>query len=229
MQTAPTTRYLLRKDANGQQRCNAPRCMHLRYGLEVHCRKHYDTARRYGHPTAGPLKAAAVAPYLADVRKLWSMASNAGHEGLSFATSWADSLLAKGASNCLSFAGGLEMQRLVEAGITGRQMLESVVGVALYLQSHPEALPSDKSRDFSLARAAFLLAPQRLKVSYASGRQTTYRAKPRRSGLLHLGREFRVNLAGLIAITQLGVEGMRIKASRSAAEVAAARSTPFAS
>ena len=227
MHTTPTARYVFRKQENAGLRCNSSRCAHLRYGLEGHCRAHYETARRYGDPSAGPLRRAAIRPFTHAVRELWSLPANASHAGLSFATSWADSMLAAAAHNCLSFAGGLELQRLSEHGITGRQVLEAVVGTALYLQAHPRALPSDRARDFALSRSAFLLAPQRLKVSYASGRAKAYGAKPRRSALLHIGKELRVNLAGLVAISQLGVEAMRTKAARTAAEVDAVRAAPF--
>jgi hypothetical protein len=225
MHNTPTLRYQLRREANSLQTCNAPRCQLPRYGLEVHCRRHGDIARRYGHPTARPLKRSAIAPYVVATRALW--AKNPEHEGLKHATVWMVDLVARGASNCTGFFGAYELQRLAEAGITGRTILEEVVGCALYLQARPDELPSDEARSFALARAACALAPQRVKVSYHSGKAKAYRGKASRSSLRHLGRDFRVNLAGLIAITQQGVEEMTRKANRSVQEVAAALNASF--
>lgn len=218
--------YLAALERNLSRVCSAPHCSVHRHHLNSWCRGCLDRANRYGDPTAGPLRRSSWSSYRTDVHKLLSL--NTGHPGLTAALSWVNAWMAKGASDSLAYPGASEVGRLVAAGVTPRQLLEEVCAVSVYLHDCPFLLPSDKARDFALARACWNLAPRRARVSYAGGeKQRTY-DRPSRGSLLHVGKLLRVQLAGVCLQARIGVEELARLKSRTAEEIDAARKAPFA-
>lgn len=218
--------YLQALERNLGRICSAPHCSVHRHHLNAWCRGCLDRANRYGDPTAGPLRRSSWSSYRTAVHRLFDL--NMGHPGLIEAISWASAWMAKSASDSLAYPGAQEVGRLVAAGITPRQLIEEVAAVSMYLHECPFLLPTDKARDFALARAAWNLAPRRARVTYAGGRKLRTYDRPSRGSLIHVGKLLRAQLAGVCLQARIGVEELARLKSRTAEEIDAARKAPFA-
>jgi len=218
--------YIQARAGNMIKGCSAPGCNARRYGLNAYCRAHYETSRRYGHPTARPLRRSCWSSYRVAIQSLFDL--NQGHRGLVDSVAYLHDWMTQGANNANAYRGADEARRLIEHGVTARQVLVEVTAVSMYLTRHPNALPDAVSEEFAIARAVFALAPQRTKVSWQSGRRKTYRARARASALRYVGRHLRQVLSGVVSQAILGVEARAKAQAMTQAEIDEARRAPFA-
>lgn len=209
--------------ANQARTCNAPGCCYPRVYMEAFCRSHYRRAERFGAPLALPVPRRAWLPYRASLQALWSHPANARHDGLIHWEGWADELLQKAVRDPsrLSRINGAapELARLVEAGLTGRQLLETAVAFGVYALHNGHLFPTLRAHDFATSRA--ILFPR---AKSASGWSKEFR----RGALGWLGSTCREELAPLVAMTSVALEQQAKRDARTPAEIDADRRRPFA-
>jgi hypothetical protein len=198
--------YLANKAANLTKPCNCAGCPLPRTGLDSFCPSHRQVYRRYGHPKAGPLKRSSWAPYRTPLRDLFAL--NESHAGLVEATRYLSDWMARARANPSGRKGDIEMQRLAVNGVTARDVLIEVCAVSIFLDACPHVLPSDRARDFAIARAVFLLAPQVQKHAWTGNRMRPYRGRAAHSSLACIGTHLRTVLADFTVTARLGVEAM---------------------
>jgi hypothetical protein len=217
--------YLANKAINLNKPCNCAGCPLPRTGLDSFCPRHRQVYRRYGHPKAGPLKRSSWAPYKGPLRDLFAL--NESHAGLVEATRYLTDWMARAKANPSAFKGAVEMQRLAVGGVTARDVLVEVCAVSMYLHACPDVLPSDRARDFAIARAVFLLAPQVQKHAWTGKRMRPYRGRAAHSSLAYVGSHLRTVLAEFTVTAQLGVEALARTRAMTDEQRRAARMAPM--
>jgi hypothetical protein len=210
---------------NEEAICSSPGCNRHRIRIDVFCSRHRDVARRLGDPRAKPIRGRPWVIHAAAIRDLWAL--NPHHEGLAHWTEWAQGLLDKGTRDPsrLAFAAAPELARLAAAGVTGRDLILEAIACSVYLQSVPHLLPSDRARDFAVARAVIGLVA-RPRVRSRTGRPRTPR--DRRGALSWLARTLREGLSALHAMTTAALAEKSRRQYRTRAEVDADRRKPLA-
>lgn len=217
--------YRARLAANVALLCIVPGCCRPRVFFESSCSTHAHTAKRLGHPMARPVARRSWAPYRGALQDLWSLPANAEHEGLLHWSQWCDELLdkAKLDPSKLSKRSGAapELAHLAEAGICGRQILETAVAFGCWSLQHGQ-FPSLRASDFALALAVLRLVPP-------ARSRTGWPKAYRRGALAWLGKALRQELSSLTAMTANALERQAKRKARTREEVAADRLLPFAS
>lgn len=214
---APTFNHA--KLLNERQCCDASGCHSARHGVNRWCREHLNTAKRYGHPQAGPLRATRWATERDQVRALLS--ANGDHPGLQQVLSMLKAWMATATSNESAYPGANEVARVARHGVPPMDILVEVCAFWAWLQSNPRALPQggpdgDRAVDFAVSRAVCGLAPRPRRVSWASPTKTSYSPKARSTSLAHIGRHLRQSLAPFLANVSHHVEPPEAKAARAA-------------
>ena len=222
-----TLDYRTRKAALAGQPCRLDGCSSLRFGFAVHCRKHRRIAESYGHPQAGPLRRSSMATFRTGIAALF--AKNGTHAGLIEADRWVTSLMAQATADSYAFKGANELQRLATHGVTPRAVLVEFLACSAYIDWAPSVLPEDdRCRDFALARAVFLMAPQVVKTSWTGNRRRPYRGKASVGSLAFIGRHLRVSLAEFTATVLAGLAAQTRAKAMTAEDRKAARTAPMA-
>lgn len=204
--------------ANALNPCLFRHCHEPREGLSHWCRPHTRTARRYGHPAAGPVKRREWAPHRQEVEQL--LAANEGHSGLHQVVQFIDRWMQEAALDPQRFKGAREVTRLHAHGITARALLVEFLAASLWLHDRGHALPCDRSRDFFLSRAVYGLAPRPRRAcggrapygntwGMKSNTPKSYAPKALTSGLAFIGQHLRVTLAVFTANVVHGIESER--------------------
>lgn len=169
--------------------CAAPGCGLPRFQLARYCRKHVGSHRRNGDPLAKPVPKETLAPFAAQVERLF--AANPDHEGLAQALKIADRLLNLKADGLTM---GHPQRRAADAlrhvrlgGASAHQLLVAVGAVWLYRHSHPRAYRSDVAFTFALANAVLRLIATSWTI-YVNGRP---KSRSRQTGAIakeYIGR-----------------------------------------
>lgn len=194
-------------NANQLHRCDAPRCSLPRTSISLHCAKHAQQARRYGHPHG-----TALSPKLWDLQRKQIaelLARNITHRGQLQAIEFLQGLLDRANHNEGAFFGAEELSRLARHGVTPTVILQELCAVSLYLHDASRAVLNDRAADFAIARAVFSLAPRPRRhcrpagsgwgVSKPSKPAYSYSPKVRHSALLFMGTHLRQSLAPFLA------------------------------
>lgn len=198
--------FSLAVDKNQLGTCAAPGCALHRYSISQFCKDHHQQALRYGHPHARPLKPAQWAKERAAVRHL--LESNPDHPGLVQVLELLASWSALAVGNDAAFKGAEEIARLARHGIKPLDILTEVAACRAWTAANPNALPSDKARDFAISRAVFALSPRPRRFTRGPGgywpvtakaRLPSYSPKARPSALAYVGAHLRAVLAPFLA------------------------------
>jgi hypothetical protein len=145
--------------------------------------------------------------------------ANASHPGAVLALQWITAWVTKAAEaygrSSASYKGAEEVVRLVQHGVTAKDILVEVAAVFLWLRRHPNALPNDRARHFAISRAVFALAPRERRITRtASGgwgsvkTAQSYSPKARPSALAYVGQHLQASLAPFLANVQTSLETM---------------------
>ena len=187
------------KPRNEVHLCKARGCNHHREGLNAYCASHNSVYRKYGHPSARPIKPIAYTRYRKEVSAIFD--ANAGHAGLVAALDYIDKWTADAANPLSTFKGAPEVARLASDGITTRDILIEASSFWCFLHDNPRALPDTRSEDFGLSRAVMHLAPRPRRYTHEAIQKGTngYQMRPKFSALNCIGSHLRAVLAFFLA------------------------------
>ena len=211
----------LAKARNAAKDCSAHGCTTKRNGLDMFCTPHNGVFRRYGHPTATPIKPANYTPYRALILPVF--AANETHPGLIAAQDYVAQWLSKATANEKSCKAASELARLVRAGVSARDVVVEACAIWCYLADNQRALPDTRAQDFAISRAVFALSPRPRKysrITSADPTQRSYGVRARFSSLSGCGSVIRAVLAHFLVNVQ---EAVSTRDARAAATLAALR------
>ena len=214
---------------NSGHACSLPHCSLRRHGLYLWCKDHALRARRYGHPSAGPLSTKLWAAERRMVADLF--ARNVTHKGQLQALEWVGGLVAQATHNVGAMKGGEELARLARHGIKSIDILTELCAVTAYLDANPRAAPDNRAWDYAVSSAVFKLAPRPRRitrtpgtpwgVTVKAGSGNSYAPKPRTSALAFVGRHLRQSLAPFIANVQRSIQSRDAQRKAFEAELSA--------
>ncbi|MGA0610646.1 hypothetical protein [Caldimonas sp. KR1-144] len=132
-----------------------------------------------------------------------------------------------------AFRGANEIARLKRHGIKPLELLTEACAFWLWLQRHPQVLPSDRAEDFALSRALFGMAPRPRRQTRGPGgvwpvnkklaASCSYAPRARPTAMAYVGQHLRRTLAPFFANV---VSSIELQAEQQAAREAAMRA-PF--
>jgi hypothetical protein len=151
--------------------CTVRGCTATVHGLSVYCARHHTLFQRHGSPTQTAIQRGELAPYLARVKKF--TADNESHPALCLAWSEIQAWIAAGAERASAMRGvqsgatskkrlswqermALESHRLHQAGVTGREIFETICALYILSVSDPRRLePFSEAFKFAVSRHVF--------------------------------------------------------------------------
>lgn len=154
--------------------CRVPECSNHRAALSPYCSGHLRRVERWGDPRGRSIPRREYAGEREHAERF--IEEHAEHPAivaaLAFLRRWMDE-----AKRGQRVPGQREAARLAEHGVEPRAILAEAVGLYLYAQARPHALPDDARLTFQLGAKVLALAPGEKRFSLAGG-AGRYRSRP---------------------------------------------------
>jgi hypothetical protein len=154
-----------RTKARAHLPCGVSTCSSRVHGLSRYCTKHHHQALRYGAPGQTRTLRRHTAPFERVVSRL--LTANSDHPAIALVIGELDALLVQATkAAAIKPSPGrqdwqakvnVELARIYSAGITGRDVLQTVAGLWFYAKANRTQLPAGRPLQFAMARHVLTL------------------------------------------------------------------------